>query len=137
MAFAPGASDVDVITPTGSTTRALPEPDKPADAAIVFGAGAGSAVDSELSLRCRAGPVSFVSFFGVEDLDVRGFDVRSAAMLMSGIGALVSSAIFVFFGALLRNCMELITAQPNKLVSICLGLDILFYRGLQCMLQRE
>ena len=91
-----------------------------AAAAIVFTAGVLSVfVSGKLALRCRAGPDSPASFFDVEDFDVRGFDVRSAAALTSGAEAVVSSAIFVFLGALLLDCMELIRAYENKFVSIC------------------
>jgi hypothetical protein len=114
---------VDAITPTGSRTRDPVELEKPAAAAAsVFETGALSAIVSgELTFRCLAGPVSLVSFFGVEDLDVRGFGVLSAAALTSGAEATVSSAIFVFFEALLLDCMELIRPHENKFVSICLN----------------
>ena len=75
-------------------------------------------VSGDVAFRCFAGRRSLVSFFSVEDLDVRGFEVPSAAVLTSGTGALFSSAIFAFFGALL-DCMELIKPHRNKVVSIC------------------
>lgn len=77
-------------------------------------------VSGDVAFRCFAEPRSLVSFFSLEDLDVRGFEVPSAAVLISGTGALFSSAIFAFFGALL-DCMELIKPHRNKLVSICLN----------------
>ena len=80
-------------------------------------------VSGEGAFRCFAGPRSLVSFFSLEDLDVRGFEVPSAAVLISGTGALFSSAIFAFFGALL-DCMELIKPHQNKVVSICSNVSI-------------
>lgn len=81
----------------------------PAPADVVLTARELSTIVSgELFLRCFAGPMSLVSFFSLEDLELRGFAVDSADVLVSGTGATVSSAIFVFFEALL-DCMELIT----------------------------
>jgi len=77
-------------------------------------------VSGEAALRCVARPLSPVSFFNLEVLDVRGFEIPSAAVLLSGAGALFSSAIFAFFEALL-DCMGLIKPQRNKVVSICLN----------------
>jgi hypothetical protein len=75
-------------------------------------------VSGEAALRCVARPLSPGSFFNLEVLDVRGFEIPSALVLFSGTGALFSSAIFAFFEALL-DCMEFIKPQQNKVVSIC------------------
>jgi len=98
-----------VITPTESITGAsLP----------FFRAGEVSIpASAEPLLRCFAGPISLVSFFSLEDLEVRGVAVDSPVVLISGTLVLASSAIFVFFEALL-DCMTLIKTQLARLVSI-------------------
>jgi hypothetical protein len=68
-----------------------------------------------LILRCFAGPVSLVSFFSLEDLEVRGFDIPSATVLISGTFGMVSSAIFGFFEALLLDCMGLLEHRETSL----------------------
>lgn len=86
---------------TGAATELEPAP------ALDFAACELSTnVSGELSFRCLAEPVSLVSFLSLEDREVRGFDVPSDAVLISGPGATFSSTI-LFFEPLL-DCMELI-----------------------------
>ncbi len=77
-------------------------------------------------MRCFAGPISMVSFFNLEDLEARTFPPDSVVFI-SGTLAPVSSAFFVFF-ELLLNCMQLITTQQNRFVSICLKAVLRFQR---------
>ncbi len=59
-------------------------------------------------------------FFGLEDLEVRGFAVGSASAAFSGAATRGFSAVLAVFFEALFNCMGLFLAHSNNFVDNCL-----------------